>query len=99
MHELALTKIQLEAEKERARLREETISTLKSDKQYLQDELARKDELVRDLVKTRSVDPPSSSGDWVWQAGLLNVLWHQGRGAPKYMHLAADPHLKIFTIV
>lgn len=31
-HELALTKIQLEAERERGRLREETIAMLKSDR-------------------------------------------------------------------
>nr|XP_033487572.1 coiled-coil domain-containing protein 106-like [Epinephelus lanceolatus] len=64
-HELALTKLQLEAEKERGRLREETIVMLKSDKNHLQKELTSKDEFPRELLKNgnRSMEPSSSSGD------------------------------------
>ena len=67
-HELALIKIQLEAEKERGRLREETIAMLKSDKDYLQQELTNKDDFLRELLKTgnRSMEPSSSSGDQLY---------------------------------
>lgn len=64
-HELAMIKLQLEAERERGRLREETIEILKSDKDYLQRELTSKTELMRELVKSgiRSVEPSSSSAE------------------------------------
>lgn len=67
-HELALTKLQLEAEKERGRLREQTIAILKSDKEYLQREMISKDEKMRELLKTgnRSMEPSSSSGDQLY---------------------------------
>ena len=67
-HELALTKLQLEAEKERGKLREETIAILKSDKDYLQQEMARKDDFMRELLRTgnRSMETPSSSGDQLY---------------------------------
>ncbi|XP_029921629.1 NLR family CARD domain-containing protein 3-like, partial [Myripristis murdjan] len=53
IQELAMTKLQLEAEKERAKLREETISSLKSDKDYLQ-------QLMQEFMQKRLVEPSSS---------------------------------------
>lgn len=80
-HELAMIKLQLEAERERGRLREETIEMLKSDKDYLQRELTSKAELMRELVKSgnRLVEPSSSSGDQLYASvapGLLHEFSH-----------------------
>ena len=80
-HELAMIKLQLEAERERGRLREETIEMLKSDKDYLQRELTSKADLMRELVKSgnRSVEPLSSSGDQLYASvapGLLHEFSH-----------------------
>lgn len=46
----------LEAEKEKGRIREETISLLKDDKTYLQGEVGKKDELIHQLLSKKDDD-------------------------------------------
>ncbi|XP_062278329.1 uncharacterized protein LOC133983305 [Scomber scombrus] len=46
----------LEAEKEKGRIRDETISLLKDDKTYLQGELGKKDELIHQLLSEKDED-------------------------------------------
>ncbi|CAK6977528.1 coiled-coil domain-containing protein 106-like [Scomber scombrus] len=46
----------LEAEKEKGRIRDETISLLKDDKTYLQGELWKKDELIHQLLSKKDED-------------------------------------------
>ncbi|XP_043091704.1 uncharacterized protein LOC122341994 [Puntigrus tetrazona] len=57
-HELATLKIQLQAEKEKGDLRDETIAILKTDKQFLQEELVKKDSFIRELIKKNEEKKP-----------------------------------------
>ncbi|KAL2102179.1 hypothetical protein ACEWY4_001347 [Coilia grayii] len=60
VNEIAILKIKLEAEKEKGNLRDETISILKADKVYLQDELAKKDAFIRSaLTKMKPAKKPA----------------------------------------
>ena len=95
-HELAMTKLQLEAERNMARLREETISILKSDKEHLQQELSRKEELVKELVKNRSLDPPSSSGDKLQQFVSVAALILYFILLNSFSYIFAAPLLLLF---
>lgn len=64
-HEMALLRQQLEAEKEKGALKDDTINLLKEDKAYLQSELARKDEFIRELVSNKEEIPgPSGYSGW-----------------------------------
>ncbi|RXN02312.1 transcription factor HIVEP3-like protein [Labeo rohita] len=57
-HEVATLKIQLQAEKEKGDLRDETIGILKNDKQFLQEELVKKDSFIRELIKKNEERKP-----------------------------------------
>ncbi|KAI7799902.1 putative coiled-coil domain-containing protein 106-like, partial [Triplophysa rosa] len=60
-HEMALLRHQLEAEKEKGALKDDTINLLKEDKAYLQSELARKDEFIRELISNKKEEIPGPS--------------------------------------
>ncbi|XP_043088672.1 uncharacterized protein LOC122334846, partial [Puntigrus tetrazona] len=59
-HELATLKIQLQAEKEKGDLRDETIAILKTDKQFLQEELVKKDSCLKASKKSPRIAISSS---------------------------------------
>lgn len=65
-HEITLLRQQLEAEKEKVTLKDGTIHLLKEDKAYLQSELARKEEFIRELISTKKEEIPGPSGYSGW---------------------------------
>lgn len=48
--EVQRLEVLLEAEQEKGRIREDLINVLKGDKEYLQGELVKKDELIKELL-------------------------------------------------
>lgn len=68
-----MLKIKLEAEKEKGNLREETINILKADKEYLQNELAKKDVFIRSAFAEKK--PLKKPGNFVIQNNNTYILW------------------------
>ncbi|XP_066530914.1 coiled-coil domain-containing protein 106-like [Hoplias malabaricus] len=73
-HEIELLKLQLEAEKDKGNLREETIKILKQDKEHLQSQLSKKEEFIQELIRSKMEEIPGPS----------NILETKVKAHPKH---------------